>query len=607
MHIRKAINLRFLVFFSFLIFNLFILSSSFSNQVMASTTVTIRLMVDGKAVIHLQNTNMWIDHIDAYPPGRNKGANVPFKINGQDAYADCYTRTSRSWDAPYTPFLERSCDTGYLRMGYVSDGDARSKHDSGIFWKSDVIDLTQYGIPDLNEVNILSYRFIQSDDPTNEFFNFRGENPYNELLVVPSAQNNWMTAWYINDYPCCMGWNTIEIVYDVDACERQCEGKCGDVSDGCGGNCTDSPCPSNATLSGSYKENLSGNTVSCDNGFNYSSLYPITQYLELQNPENKTLNCTNTSSTYSCTVSFATPDDPQANFILKNNYPGYRLNWFCPETQSSTTVASGETRTNDIYFGIKGQSWFKIKNSSLHSNSSEILIPINTLSYDSDDDNSKRLVIGESGAITSNSDLYLVNPNTSSFSENNFVIKNYSNKKSFTNIDSLISYTTNKNKYKNISQLSEIANHSEHDVFVLSGDLTINTTNKSYLEGDPVFVIVNGTIKFANDLNGSFNPTGSSIILAAKNIRFYETENVPGMLTEARGIFVAESFATGTSNTTGLKIVGNLITLTNQHITNTRIPQTSHKPGLFVVFDPKMYTSTIGLFSNKIYEWNEVE
>lgn len=602
MYMRKLPSIKLIITFIFLFINFHILSSLLNMQVMASTTVTIRFMVDGKAVVHLQNTSMWIDHIDAFPPGRNKGANVPFKINEIDAYANCYARTELSQSGPYSL---RSCNTYELwSPHFVSDAEAKANHDSGIYWRSDNIDLTNYGIPDLNGVRILSYEFIQEHNGQNEYFNTRDSDPYNELLTAPSAENNWMTAWYINDTPCCMGWNTIRIEYDVDTCQRQCDNKCGNVPDGCGGSCTDHPSPSNAVLNGSYKESLSNDILTCESGADFSTPYPISRYIKLQNPDNKTLDCTNTGTTYSCNVSFSTPDDPQANFVIKSDYQGYKPSWFCPEGQTSVSVPAGQTKSSNIYFSFIGESWYKIKNSSLQSKASEVLIPYNIIPYDSDDDGSKQLIIGNAGLITATGDLYFTNLESRRFSENNFLIRNYAKRNTFANLDVLIDFAKNKGKNKVISQISDIASNPGYDIYILPKDLTINASNIGYFDNKSMFLIVNGSVKFANDLSGKFNPNSSQIILAAKNINFFETNNDPNILTEARGIFIAENFTTGNSNTVGLKIIGNLVTLSDQTIMNGRIPDTGHKPGVFVVFDPNTYIKAIKFFSNIIYKWN---
>lgn len=429
-------------------------------------------------------------------------------------------------------------------------------------------------------------------------------------------------------------------------CTPDCEGKCGGAADSCGGTCEsacsagqvcntgtccipdcsvkcggtpatncdglgvcDNACPAPVTIGGNFKENLTGDTVSCDNSYTYSNITPIISYISLQNPTNKTLACTSTTTSYSCDVTFQTLDDPTANLVLKQTQLEYNIYWDCPDSSITKSISSGQTISNDIYFSLENQNWFKLKTTSFNSVSNQLNIPLNVLPYDSSDDGAKRIIIGDAGIITNSSATFrLTNSSSAEYSQYNQKISNYTDQNVFGDLKSIASYTKNKNKNKTIVNLSEISsNYPEYTNFIMSGNVTIKSSDLDTFKDKSIFLIVDGTVNFANDLSGNFQPVNSNIAIAAKTIKFYTTEGSPatGSVKDAHGIFMAETIDTGTDHSNGLKITGNLISLGGNPIQNKRIAGSNQKPGVYVVFDPQMYMGLLGTLSNRIFNWIE--
>ena len=390
-------------------------------------------------------------------------------------------------------------------------------------------------------------------------------------------------------------------------CTPQCTSKCGGVADSCGGTCS-TACPGDIQVSGSFKEDLSGSVQSCSTGHTYVNNTPLKDYISLQNPANKTLTCTSTDTTYSCNVKFSTSDDPTANFTLAQTQPDYTLHWNCPNGNTTTTLSAGQTLTNDIYFTLENQNWFKLKDLSFNSATTKLNLPSSIIPYDATDDGSSNVIIGDAGIVTGKSTLDLTNLTGTKLSQYGNKIEHYSNQKVFGDLRSIISYTQNKNKNKTIANLSEIpANYPAYKTFIINGNVTINATAVNNFKDKNLFLIVKGIVNFSTDLSGTFNPANSNIVLAAKEIHFYTDAGTPatGSIKDARGIFMAETIDTGIDNSNGLKITGNLISLNNNPLQNSRIAGTNQKPGVYVVGDPQLYLNLLGTLSNYSYDWTQ--
>lgn len=425
------------------------------------------------------------------------------------------------------------------------------------------------------------------------------------------------TAGTINWGPCSPalgpGTQTGEdgcITYTQACCTPNCTNKCGGVADTCGGTCN-AICPV-TTISGEFKEDLSGSISSCDTGYVYSDMIPLSGFISLQDQTNKTIDCTiNNGTSYVCkATSTILNDTAPAIFKINQNFVDYNASWSCPGISTTKSVNISDTISNNVYFNLINKNWFKLKDASFHSISSTLTIPYNVIPYDSTDDDPmlKKVIIGNAGLISNRNTLSLTNRNYTNYSSNNWKAENYTNQKTFTDIVSVIRYIKNKNKYTAILSLSEIANDtSDSNIFILDGNATISNSIADGWANKSLFLIITGTANF-NISSGNFAPINSNIVIASRRINFFTTDgdsstNATGTIKEARGIFIAETIDTGYDNSTGLKIVGNLISLGGISATNNRIAGTLDRPGMFVVFDPKMYLETLGTFSWFSYSW----
>jgi len=97
----------------------------------------------------------------------------------------------------------------------------------------------------------------------------------------------------------------------------------------------------------------------------------------------------------------------------------------------------------------------------------------------------------------------------------------------------------------------------------------------------------------------TFNPTKSVAILA-NEIDF------TAQVTEADGIFIANTVTTGTTAAQGLKIVGNLISQ-GATFTNDRVQADQAQPSLYIVFGSAQYTNLLPYLSTVSYQWNQTQ
>jgi hypothetical protein len=271
----------------------------------------------------------------------------------------------------------------------------------------------------------------------------------------------------------------------------------------------------------------------------------------------------------------------------------------CPEAASPTPTP------------IVNAGWFKLKNTSFSStgNSQRTnVIPQVVSEYDSDDTSEKQLIVGEGGLITTENAFSLYNTNI--YSNNNWLSRGYKLNRFFYNTTEYINFLKQKSsEIETIANLSEIAT-SNKKIFFYDQNLTINDSIKSLIDKKNLILIVNGDIDFNMGNAAVFDPS-HSLIFVAKNIMFYNqttttssNPNWSGILSRAKGIFIADKVVLGNSTNTGIKIIGNLISLENQ-IINSRKQTDFSKPSFFVVFDPKIYMDTISAIGIKAVNWDK--
>lgn len=268
--------------------------------------------------------------------------------------------------------------------------------------------------------------------------------------------------------------------------------------------------------------------------------------------------------------------------------------------QNPVTV-SGGSGSSAVYFSIaQGSSYFKMKN-VMYQTKSEVNspFPVSALPYDSDDTDGSYLIIGESagsygsvGSALSSESLALGDAQVSRKSWSNASYNPGLNLSASRYID----YVRSRKEYISVSDL---ANLSEEKVNVWTGDLTVTSGNVALFNDKQVVLVVTGTLSFEVS---TYDPANGSTAFVARTMNMYRNSTY---LTEARGIFLADTINLGTS-TDPLKVRGNMSSTANAVATGTRRRDDGRKPSLFVVFDAQVYMDLLPYFSTVTYEWKEV-
>ncbi|MCX7881576.1 MAG: hypothetical protein N2482_03675, partial [Patescibacteria group bacterium] len=130
---------------------------------------------------------------------------------------------------------------------------------------------------------------------------------------------------------------------------------------------------------------------------------------------------------------------------------------------------------------------------------------------------------------------------------------------------------------------------------IFQGNLTIDDTNKDIFNGKNLVIMSSSDINIS--VNSSFLPSGASLAFVSGG-----SINFSANVTQAKGIYIAQSINTGSSNQ-GLKIIGNIIAQNN--FINNRQLANSARPSVFIVFDQNQYLSLLPYISTTIYEWRQ--
>lgn len=371
------------------------------------------------------------------------------------------------------------------------------------------------------------------------------------------------------------------------------------------------PLPANppaATIGGKLQQKSGTGCyeTSAGNSINVTSLSTTT------NSTCVSSSCTATDHiNYTCTVSFDSnsclsqtpPTWPNsANVTLGSAVaPGYGfIGWTtplsCSSPQNTIGVAAGSSTTRGLTLDFGANNWYKLKNSSfVGSSTASITVPAVVHQYvpgDSDDDVSKYFIIGNGGSVfgtTVNSDP----PNTSYSSTSNWKETSYSTTRLFAP-SSFLSYVKSRKQYTKIDNLNKITADGIYvwDDTVNFSDITNATTIPNYN-----FVLIS-TVKAITISRTNFNPA-KSVAFVANSIAFSST------VQSAEGIFIAQTVDTGSNNSQGIKVKGNLIAQTT--LTNGRSWSDTSRPSIFVVFDPVKYINLMPYLSTANYDWRQIQ
>ncbi len=129
---------------------------------------------------------------------------------------------------------------------------------------------------------------------------------------------------------------------------------------------------------------------------------------------------------------------------------------------------------------------------------------------------------------------------------------------------------------------------------------------------DKIVVIVVGSNITIVPPSGIFNSLKRNIaILSVKdstggNIYIGDTTTTSDIVSEANGIFIADSIDIGTNPNLGLSISGNIITKDLKNGREWQVPFTNDRPSFFIEHNIDMYMSLLGLLSKSSYDWKQL-
>lgn len=275
---------------------------------------------------------------------------------------------------------------------------------------------------------------------------------------------------------------------------------------------------------------------------------------------------------------------------------------------SASTVIS-----KDIIFSATTDSWVKLKSSSYWTSSPtkiNYLPPAIINPYDSDDTSDKYFIIGGAtpgpagqdsgtglGITTCSTDDCYSDPH-----DWHDEGKSYEAGFSFTP-SQYLDYVKSMKEYKVITNFGASEIDSANKIYLIKGNQTVSVAD--FGRDKIVIIIANsagtglGTVTINGSAN-SFNTANShSLAIIADQIVFSNS------LTEARGLFIANTINTGSNSNQGLKINGNLVAVDT--FTNNRSRSDSSKPTIFVINNYKMYIDLLPYLSKSIYDWRQLQ
>lgn len=161
-----------------------------------------------------------------------------------------------------------------------------------------------------------------------------------------------------------------------------------------------------------------------------------------------------------------------------------------------------------------------------------------------------------------------------------------------------LTYIKSRKNYRTIRNMAEITAPGIY-VWDSSENITINTQPAH----NYVLIVPNANVTIGPLAGNTFN-TGTqakSVAIIANTITFADT------LTEARGIFIADTIHTGDNTSQGLKITGNIIATEDLRFNREWNPNENTRPSLYIVNEPKIYIDLLQYISTAIYESKEIE
>jgi hypothetical protein len=235
--------------------------------------------------------------------------------------------------------------------------------------------------------------------------------------------------------------------------------------------------------------------------------------------------------------------------------------------------------------------WVKLKDTSFVSTSNlDNRIPVAPVAYDGTDTNQPYLIVGEAGVCMAPT-VNLTSVNTNAKSGNPEYKANYTPASYSMTASSFAGYIKARKEFKTITSLNEI---DSNGLYVINGNLSLTSVPAQFNQYN-VVLLVSGAITINT---ATFNPTKSIALIG-------DTLDMATTVTQARGIFIADSVSLGTTANQGIKITGNLISQSS--IANSRRWANPNIPSLYIAFDPAIYLDILPYLSTANYEWKQLQ
>jgi len=265
-------------------------------------------------------------------------------------------------------------------------------------------------------------------------------------------------------------------------------------------------------------------------------------------------------------------------------------------------VAAGSSTTKNLTLNFNGDHWLKTKNTSFTASSTtnnDLPIWVNKFTpSDSDDDPLQKYFIMSSPGSSAGVALDIT---SNSYSFPNWYDSSYGGISLHMSPSGFLNYVKSRKEHvsKNVSDI-ENNNLEANKINFIAGDVNIDTPSKeaAIVNKAPLVIIVTGNI--AINLNNKFNSAEKSVALISTGEISFSSQ-----ITEANGLFIAQTVNTGSTTNQGLKIKGNLIAQSS--FTNGRSWADTSRPSVFVVFDQQQYIDLLPYLSTASYEWNQTQ
>lgn len=356
-------------------------------------------------------------------------------------------------------------------------------------------------------------------------------------------------------------------------------------------------------------------TLVCTDNISTSAL---SLTMTAQNSTGVTTNCgitpavgttSGTLASYRCTATFdvfANPTPAQNMTIAASSsdyQPGALVDAnVCSATGVNTVAVNVAASTpvnvfnKDLLFKSVGP-WVKILNGAFATaNNTSNVVSTSIAPYDSQDDGTRNFIISSAGSDPGSALAPTLNLGTGSVSSKGWLATGYT-KASTLSPSVFLEYVKARKEFVNIDQ-SDLSELQDGKINIWTGgDLTINSSNASKFNGKRAVLVTNGAV----NITENFTPSSASAAIIADTITF---TGDPSPVTQANGLFVANTVSTGLTDNQGLKITGNLVAGT---LNNDRYWVGNTKPTVFVVLDPSLFINLLPWASVSKYEYRQTQ